>query len=489
MEENREYYGSTSRQNEPEKIDITDFLLDLQVSVKKLWWLLVVLVILGAARNYFATTFTYVPNYEAYAVTTVRSQTGTSAGDMAKVFPYILQSGVLQEVIAEDLESASVPGNITAEADEVTNLLTIRATANDPQMAYNILMSALENYPEVAKFVVGETTLTIIDESGIPSDTRRESIVRGSYKRGALQGLIAGAVIIAIYSFLRRTVKNGRELRTQLNLTELGTLPYVNEKRRKRKDKNRISLLNERIPRGYVEALRKTRIKITKDMEDQGFKTLLVTSSAPGEGKTTVASNIALSVAEQGSKVILVDCDLRNPSVADALGIDASEYLGLGEMLSGKETRVSVKDMMITIPVKGGSLRVITGGKGEADPRLLGTKRMQKFLDALKENADFIILDTAPSGLLADALVLAKYADAAAYVVRSDYTRMRQIKEGIEALGLSGVQILGFIFNGDNKASRRGYGYGYGYGYSRYAGSYGKIKTNGTDSDGRVIKN
>ncbi|MCQ2507301.1 MAG: polysaccharide biosynthesis tyrosine autokinase [Dorea sp.] len=488
MEEYRESIGSSS-QTEPERIDITDFLLDMQGGLKKLWWLIIVCVILFAAKSYFLTTLRYVSNYEAYAVTSVASATGASAGDMAEVFPYILTSGVLEDVIADDLGLDAVPGTITATAEDVTNLLTIKVTADDPQMAYTILLSVIDQYPQVAKFVVGETTLKILDESGIPSDTKRESIVRGSYKRGAMQGLIVSLLIIAIYSFLRRTVKSGREIRSQMNLTDLGNLPFIREKKRRKGDKNKISVLNDRIPRGYVESLRKIRIKITKAMEDHSYKTLLVTSSAPGEGKTTVSMNIALSMAEQGNKVILVDCDLRNPSVAKALNLDTTDYLGLGEMLSGNEKKVSVKDLLISVPVADGRLRVICGGKGDADPRLLGTKRMQKLLEALSTNADYIILDTAPSGLLADALVLAKYVDAAVYVVRNDYTRMRQIKEGIEALGLTGIQILGFVFNGDNREKNRGYGYGYGYGYSRYAGSYGKIAKNGTDSDGRIVKN
>ncbi len=488
MENYKESYRNTS-QAEPEKIDITNLLLDLQIGVKKLWWLAILLVVVFAAKSYFLTTLTYVSNYEAYAVTTVSSATGTTAGDMATIFPYILTTEAFQDVIAEDLGLASVPGTISAQADDVTQLLTIRVSANDPQMAYNILTSVINQYPQVAKFVVGETSLNILDESGIPSDTKREVVVRGSYKRGALQGLVVAAVIILIYSFLRRTVKSGKEVRKTINLTELGTLPYVREKKRRKKDKNQISLRNDRIPQGYVESLRKIRIKVVKEMEDNQYKSLLVTSSIPGEGKSTIATNLALSIAEQGNKVILVDCDLRNPSVADALGIDAKGHLGLGEVLSSKEKSISVRNMLIPVPVKNGKLHVISGGAGKNDPRLLGSKRMEKLLSALETTAEYVILDTAPSGLLADAPVLAKYADAAVYVVRYDYTRLRQIREGVEALGLSGVHLLGFMFNGDNRGKTRGYGYGYGYGYSRYASAYGKMKKGGKDQDGRLVRN
>ena len=113
------------------------------------------------------------------------------------------------------------------------------------------------------------------------------------------------------------------------------------------------------------------------------------------------------------------------------------------------------------------------------------------------------ILDTAPSELLADAPLLAKYVDAALYVIRNDYTKLREIREGVESLALSGVHMMGFVFNGDNSASKHGYGYGYGYkryrsyggyGYGKHYGKYGSYGHYGTaekgstDNSGRVIK-
>ena len=143
------------------------------------------------------------------------------------------------------------------------------------------------------------------------------------------------------------------------------------------------------------------------------------------------------------------------------------------------------------------------------DASLLGTREMKAVIDTLKKQCDIVVLDTAPSELLADAPLLARYVDAALYVVRYDYTKMRQILEGVQALSMSGIHVLGYVFNNDASSKGRGYGYGYGgyngryggysgrYGaYSRY-GSYSRYGTyargtseekGSTDRYGRVIK-
>ena len=370
MDEYKEI-SAKEAEREPEKIDIMEFLLDFYQGVKKLWWLVIGLALILALKSYFSVSSSYVPKYVASATVSVTSATGSSAQDMAQVFPYILTSGVLEDVVAEDLGVETLPGNIKAEADEGTNLLTISVSGDDPQMAYNILMSVIENYPQVAEFVVGETKLTILDETGIPSDTQRAEVIRGSYKRGAMKGALIGLAIITIYALARRTVKSRKELKNQLNLMDCGGIPYIRTKKRKKETfHNSLSLMNDRISQGYVEAIRKVRIKIMKEMEEKKYKTLLVTSSIPGEGKTTLAANLAISIAKQGKRVILVDCDMRNPSVAGVMN-EKEKHLGLGKVL---RKEVQLKDALVSVELSGGELRILYGGEDDdKNTKLLGT--------------------------------------------------------------------------------------------------------------------
>lgn len=429
-----------------------------------------------------------------------------SAQQMAEVFPYILTSGVLKDVVAEDMGLDSMPGSIDVKADDGTNLLTISVSGNDPQMAYKTLKSVIKNYPKVAEFVLGETKLTILDETGIPTDTKRVEVIRGSYKRGALKGAIIDCVILLLYVLSRRTVKSRKDLKKNINLQDLGSIPYVRTKKRKKETfYNSVSLLNERISMSYLEAIRKLRIRIMKDVEKKEYQTLLVTSSIPGEGKTTLSANLAISIAQQGKKVLLVDCDLRNPSIAGVMN-EQEPHPGLGSVLK-KEVPLSEAITNVKLPKErtneNGSLHVIFGGAPDGENSLLiGSEHMRALIKALKSKYDIIILDTAPSELLADAPLLGKYVDAALYVIRYDYTKLREIREGVESLALSGIDMLGYVFNGDNSSGGQGYGYGYrrygNYGsYGSHYGSYGKygaydhygkMEKGSTDKFGRVIK-
>ena len=310
-------------------------------------------------------------------------------------------------------------------------------------------------------------------------------------------GAGAGLVILCLYVLLKKTVKSKDKLKSQINLPDMGSLPYIrNKKRKKKPEQNKVSLINERTPASYQEAMRRLRIRVLKEVEENQTKTIMVTSSVPGEGKTTVAVNLAISLARQGKKVVLVDCDLRNPSIGEFLGI-TEQHLGIDSVLHKK---AAVTDVLTEIDVNGeNKLTLLLGEYGEkTDISLLGSKRMQGLIADLKSMADVVILDTAPAQLLADAALMARFVDAALYVIRYDYTKMYKIREGIQALSMSKIKMLGYVFNCDRNSGDGRYGYGYGYGYRRYGsyggyGHYGRYRDTGKrdkkeDLSGRVIK-
>lgn len=492
----RSNLSENQNQTELEKIDIISIISDFLYGIKKLWLLMVILIVGFSAYSYFSTKISYTPEYVASATMSVTTPGGgggyidtDTAKQMAEVFPYILTSGALQDVIAEEMGLDSVPGNIKVSAEDGTNLITISVSSGDAQMAYDVLQQVIESYPEVAKFVLGETQLKILDETGVPSDTQKEVIIRGSYKRGALKGAVVSLVILCIYVLLKQNVKSKDKLKRYLNLQDLGSIPFIKPKKRKQKSEHGLSLLDERIPLQYTEAIRKLRIRILKEMEKKGLKTLLVTSSIPGEGKTTISVNLALSLAKQGKRVILVDCDPRNPSIAKMLGND-EEHPELTTLLSDK---VVLKDALTEVKVDGEKLFVLFGGNGKkANASFLGKKEMKELIDQMKKHADVVILDTAPAELLADASMLARHVDAALYVIRYNYTKISKIRSGIQALTMSKTNLLGYVFNGDQSEKGKRYGYGYGgyYGYHRYGYyGYGTRKNNkNSDKSGRIIK-
>ena len=164
-------------------------------------------------------------------------------------------------------------------------------------MAYNILQSVIENYPEVAEYIFGETELKILDETGIPSDTQREVVIRGSYKRGALQGIIISGLILCLYVFMKRTVRKKEQLNKHINLHDLGSLPHVKMKKRRKEEFNNLTILNKRISLAYEEAIRRLRIRC---VDIQILPVLVTITQKRIEGKFLLLRRVEIFAAVQG---------------------------------------------------------------------------------------------------------------------------------------------------------------------------------------------
>ena len=293
--------NTANNTSELEKIDIISFLSDFMHRFRRFWWIVVLLTALGALLFYYRVNVSYSPSYVAEATVSVEIINGgasanrNTAEQMGLIFPYILTSGALSDVIAADLGVNSVPGSISVTSIKGTNLITIDVRSSDPNNAYNVLQSVLRNYPAVAQYVVGQTSLTVIDESGIPVDQGREAVVRGSVRRGALLGFALGMLIVAVQALTFRTVRTENDLRALVNVPWLGTLPVVRKKQRRSNKETEINILYDKNSGEYVEAMRLIRTRLERQMEDK--QVLMVTSSISGEGKSTVAAILAASMA------------------------------------------------------------------------------------------------------------------------------------------------------------------------------------------------
>ena len=469
--------AETNRRQEQQELDVVALLRNFLQSFRRMWPVVLVLTVALGALSYGRSTRNYSPQYTAETTVSVELINGgvngnqNTAEQMGEVFPHIIRSGALSDVITADLGVKSVPGTINVSNIKGTNLLTISVTSGSEEMVEQILQSVLRNYPEVAQYVVGQTELTVVDDSTVSMVTNRSTVVRSSVKKGALLGLAIGLVLVALRAVVYRTVRSEEELRDLLNVTCLGTLPACHRKKRRSTDREEINILLDANRGAYVESMRLIRTRLERQMGDK--KVLMVTSSVAGEGKSTVAANLAISMALKGKRVILVDCDLRNPSTGRIFNIK-EKCPGLVAVLRGEatldEALVEVKNN--DVPTR---LRLMPGAEKESRlVEILGSEDMRKLVDRLRDEADVVILDTPPSAVLVDAMMLVKHVDGIAYVVMRDYARRRVIFEGVEELSSSGAPILGCILNGGHAHSHKYGYYGYGrYGYGRYGYGYG----------------
>lgn len=446
-----------------ELIDLTEILKDYLRIFRRMWAWVLIFCILGAGIFYVRARLNYQPQYTASATFTINIQQeqqgmednssvaffdNAAAEQMAKTFPYILTSGVLKRKVAEDMGTSAVTGSIQASVAENTNLLTISVTDRDAERAYRILKSVVENYPEVAEVIVGKTYMEMLDETGIPPQPDNPKAFRSSAVKGAVLGFLLVALWAGLLVVTRRTIRKEADVRKWMHTKCLGSLPEIRQKRRSRMTEHPLVITEESVEQVMQEPLRIIRNKIEHHAREYENKVFLITSALAGEGKSTVAVNLALSLAQNGKKVALIDCDLRHPSDREILGLEKGD--GLGELLEKKikmrDCTIHAKDLGLSPEMK---LLFIPGGKAMDDgSELLGTERMERVIETTKNWADYVILDSAPAGLLTDAVVLAQYADAAVFVVRKDFARVDYIMDGLEHLAESRVQIVGGILNG-----------------------------------------
>ncbi len=445
-------------------IDITEILSDYLRIFRRMWAWVLIFTILGSGFFYIRARVQYQPVYTASATFTVniqREQQGitdtgstsffnnSAAEQMAKTFPYILTSGVLKRKVAKDMDVAVVPGVIKATVAENTNLLTISVTDQDAGRAYATLKSVEENYPAISEVIVGKVNMEMLDETGIPAQPDNPK----AFKKNAVKGALAGCLLVMLWTGIlvvtRRTIRKESDIHRWMNTRCLGTVPEVHEKRRSKSTAMRMILTDPKIEEKMQESFRIIRNKIEYNAQEYHMKTFLVTSALAGEGKSTAAVNLALSLAQAGQRVTLVDCDLRHPTDRQILGVQ-EDGDGLREIL---ERKARMKDCLMGAKELGLEstmrIRFLPGGKTIGDGSdLLGTELMGRIIKRLEEVSDYVILDSAPAGLLTDAVVLAQYADGAVFVVRKDFARVDYIMDGMEHLAESNIQIIGGILNG-----------------------------------------
>ena len=418
--------------------------------LRRLWWVTLLLVVLLGGALGFRAWRSYVPQYTASATFTVyvgnplQASTpvynSATAEQMAKTFPYILTSGVLSEVVQTDLGLTSLPA-ISASAVEGANLFVLSVTGSDPQLCYDVLQSVIENYPQVAEFVVGSTILTVVDESGVPTQPVNARNWIGAAKQGALIGLVIGLVLMLLYGLSKSTVMGKEDLQTVANAKYLGALPEISVKRRSKSVQPVVSL-RETDSRAFREAFRLVTVRVEKSMKAHGYKTAIVCSAIPGEGKTTVAYNLALSLARHERRVLLIDCDLRNPSVYRM--VRQKPCVGLSEYLCGG---VSLEQILHPAQEPDAPDVIFSGRRVDSAAELLGSKAFAELLSQLRRSYDCILLDTPPCSMLSDATELAEQADCAVMVVKQNFASKASVLNSLTTLSEYGIPVVGYVLN------------------------------------------
>ena len=233
-----------------------------------------------------------------------------------------------------------------------------------------------------------------------------------------------------------------------------------------RSNENSMSIIGSRLNFEGREAynLLRTNLMFATKRNDRNARVIGITSSTHGEGKSLTVINLAYSIAESGRKVILVECDLRLPTLRKKLNLPRST--GLSNILAGINSEKAT--LHSDVLIKG--LDFVQAGDIPPNPsELLGSKAFTNLIDTLADNYDVILLDLPPIGKVSDALVVSRCTDGLVIVVRNDYTNASELDYTLRQCELVDAKVLGFVYNGSGSKSKK-YKYGYG---NKYAYGYG----------------
>lgn len=233
-----------------------------------------------------------------------------------------------------------------------------------------------------------------------------------------------------------------------------------------------IELLSSKSPFSYSEAYKSLRTNIDFVAATSNSKIIMLTSALSGEGKTSVSINLAISLAQSGKKVVLVDCDLRRPKVERYLKLKNSSKFGVSTVLNGTSDVDSVIGLVEDL-----QLYVVLSGPIPPNPsELLASERLPQMLQHLAERFDYVICDTAPISIVTDAAVLGKHCDGALLVIRHNFATYEQVQVALDRLRSVDIKIFGTVVNQYNALEDITYSWGtykyYGRYYGRYYGKY-----------------
>jgi len=280
------------------------------------------------------------------------------------------------------------------------------------------------------------------------------------YMGASLIGLLMPFLFIYTRDLLNTKVENRKDVEKELkNLSLVGEIPNI------KGNADHIVRVNDRSVLAESFRILRTNLQyfFINKMKDEESKSIFVTSTIKGEGKTLVAFNLALTLSYSGNKVALVGADIRNPQLQRYLPKKDRKHQGLTEYLVKKDLRIDD----VIVPSEFNNVDIVLSGVIPPNPaELLLQDRVGEFFDELKDLYDYVIVDTAPSMLVTDTLLINKYADVTLYVIKANHTDRKLLEFPKEAIDDGRLNNVALVLNGVTM-NNFGYGNKYGYAYSK----------------------
>ena len=467
----------------------------LAVYILKRIWLVIICAAIGfgfmywraskAPDTYTASGTMFVtnsnPNLVNYGYTSTSDI--SSAVQLVNIYSEVVKSEtVMQRVMEYAIEPAGENGNtedvllsqkypglstayirnvISMKSIHETPMVQVSCTTQNPYLSADICNSVLQVAPAAIKDVVAAGEAKAQDYAGVPLFANARSD-RKNGLIGALAGAVAACALLTILFLMNRRVEKPSEI------TDNYTPPILSYIRRAKGDEKDAGayLLSDKSEMDMVESYAKLRMNLLYTMNEKMRRTVLVTSAISGEGKSTIAANLAVSLAMSGKKVLLADADMRRACLSEIFYYDPNSP-GLSDVLIGN---VKPKEAIVTSVWE--NLDIMPAGSVPSNPcELLESPAMQNLLQELEENYDMILMDVPPINIVSDPLALSGQCAGALFVVRQEFSDHREIRRALVSAEMTGLEVLGFVFYGEkihqgryySRRSQKGYQY-----YNKY---------------------
>ena len=420
------------------------------------FWVVLLCLLIGAMGIYIAEYSIYKPKYTSTATVVVNVKGSSSntmstysiSSEMAEVFSNIFSEPAMEKEAAENLGLEKFDGKITATVLKDTNFINISVVSDSPQKSYELLNSILQVYPNISEEVFENSVITVLKYPSMSSVPSSVGLQHNKTRTLLLIAIISMGAIVA-FSVFRDTVKSEKDFKNRVSAELWGSIPHETKNRTikdviSKKKKGLLIEGNAFISTRYIESFNRIVAKIEHQKRRDGSKVFVVTSFAENEGKSTIASNLALSLARKGKKVVLIDMDGKKPAIYKLFGCEFEEKSELGLLFNGE----SSKRKYSLRQYKKTNLYLAINTRPYADSyKWLESGAAKDIIKTIRNMVDYVVIDTAPISVDSSVSELIKVTDKTILVVKTDVVETTTINDAILTITDVGGNLAGCILN------------------------------------------
>lgn len=451
-----------------EEIDIKELLNYIKEKI----WVVGIAIVLSLTISVIYTQAIKKPIYKSSTTYVLISDSGNEGITTSEValnekliatYKEIIKSrNILEKVIAKlnlEYTTAELAKNISVQQVSTSSMIKITVSDNDPVLAQKIANTIGEEFSIEIESLYKISNLGMVDPALIPSAASNQSNLKEMVMING-GAIAASLMIIFLLFYFDNTVKDAEQVEDKIKLPVLGNVPIIPKKKGTEKQSELIVHVD---PKSTIsEGVRTIRTNLQFSNVDGNLKKIMVTSSMPGEGKSFTSANIATAFAQDGNKVLMIDCDMRKGRLHKIFKL--SNAKGLSNLLIDNVTRNYKKYIKET---KVENLSVITAGVVPPNPsELLNSEANKKLIEKLEKDYDYIIFDCVPTNGLPDSLIVSSLVDKTIIVCAANVTPTELLQKTKNSLENVDADIAGIVVN-KTKASYNKY---YGHYYGKYYG-------------------